>query len=166
MSDIEQVCDRIVIINQGEIVFDGSIRGLYRINGHTKQIRNVFNGSWTVEQLEKLGHLREIKGDEVLLEVEPDQAPAVVSHLFGNFPVQDISITAPPHWRMLSNLSMRDSLFSLPIDIPKRSRLIPNMCSLNCRTYGITASNLSNSLRLSLHPIYTFTIGRVPPLSY
>jgi ABC-2 type transport system ATP-binding protein len=104
MSDIEQVCDRIVIINRGEIVFDGSIREVNRINGHMKQIRVVFNGPWTAEQLEKLGHLREIKGDEVLLEIEPDQAPAVASHLFSNFPVQDIAITEPPLERVIESI--------------------------------------------------------------
>jgi len=112
MSDIEQVCDRIVIINQGEIVFDGSIREVNRINGHTKQIRVVFSGPWAVEQLEKLGHLREIKGDEVFIEVEPDKAPAVASHLFSNFPVQDIGITDPPLESVIESIYARKPVFT------------------------------------------------------
>ncbi len=112
MSDIEQVCDRIVIINQGEIVFDGSIRDLSRINGHTKQIRVVFSGPWAVEQLEKLGHLLEKKEDEVLLEVEPDKAPAVAAHLFSNFPVQDIAITDPPLERVIESIYARQPVFT------------------------------------------------------
>jgi ABC-2 type transport system ATP-binding protein len=112
MSDIEQVCDRIVIINQGEIVFDGSIREVNRIDRHMKQIRVVFNGPWTVEQLEKLGHLREKKENEVLLEVEPDQAPAVASHLFSNFPVQDIAITDPPLERVIESIYSRQPVFT------------------------------------------------------
>jgi ABC-2 type transport system ATP-binding protein len=112
MSDIEQVCDRIVIISQGEIVFDGSIREVNQINGQMKQIRVVFNGPWTVEQLEKLGHLREKKENEVLLEVEPDQAPAVASHLFSHLPVQDIAITDPPLERVIESIYARQPVFT------------------------------------------------------
>lgn len=104
MSDIEQVCDRIVILNQGEIVFDGSIRDVNRINDHTKQIRVVLNGPWALEQVEKLGQLREIKGDEILIEVEPAQATAVASYLFSNFSVQDIGITDPPLERVIESI--------------------------------------------------------------
>jgi ABC-2 type transport system ATP-binding protein len=112
MSDIEQVCERIGIMNQGKIVFDGSIREVNRINGQMKQIRVVFNGQWTVEQLEKLGHLQEKKGDEVLLEVETDKVPPVAYHLFSNFPVKDISITDPRLERLIESIYARQPVLA------------------------------------------------------
>jgi len=51
MSDIEQVCDRVLIINRGKIVFDGSIRDLSRTDGFNKQIRVIFDGPWTMDQV-------------------------------------------------------------------------------------------------------------------
>ena len=95
MSDIEQVCDRVVIINHGKLVFDGNIHDLHRMDGFSKQIRVLFDGPWNKGQVEKLGKIREINGQELLLEIEPDEAAAVASHLFASFPVKDISITEP-----------------------------------------------------------------------
>jgi len=95
MSDIEQVCDRVVIINHGKLVFDGNIHDLHRMDGFSKQIRVLFDGPWNKGQVEKLGKIREMNGQELLLEIEPDEAAAVASHLFASFPVKDISITEP-----------------------------------------------------------------------
>jgi len=107
MSDIEQVCDRVVIINRGKIVFDGSIRDLSHTNGFNKQIRVVFSGPWAMDQLVTLGKIKEMNGQEVLLEVEHDKVASVASHLFANFPVKDIGITDPPLERIIETIYLR-----------------------------------------------------------
>jgi ABC-2 type transport system ATP-binding protein len=96
MTDIEQVCDRVVIMNLGKIIFDGSIRDLNQVDGIKKQIRIVFSGPWSMDGLETLGEIKEMNGRDLLLEVEPDQAGFVASHLFANFSVKDLGITDPP----------------------------------------------------------------------
>ena len=101
MSDIEQVCERIVRINQGKIVFEGSILDVNRMDGIKKQIRVVLNGPWSEDQLEKLGEINE---DEVLIEVEHSEATGVAPHLFSNFPVQDISVTDQPLERIIESI--------------------------------------------------------------
>jgi ABC-2 type transport system ATP-binding protein len=109
MSDIEQVCDRVVIINRGKIVFDGSIGALNRTDGFKKQIRVSFNGPWTMDQIEGLGHIREMNDHEILIEVEPDQAASVASHLFANLPVKDIGITDPPLEKIIESMYLRSN---------------------------------------------------------
>jgi ABC-2 type transport system ATP-binding protein len=104
MADIEQVCDRVVIINHGKIVHDGSIQGLTRFNGLKKQIKTVFDGPWEIDQVEKLGKILERNGQEVLLEVEPNQAASIASHLFNKFSVKDISITNPPLEKIIESI--------------------------------------------------------------
>ena len=96
MSDIEQVCGRVIIINLGRIVFDGDIQTLSRMNGFRKRIKVSFHSPFDAGQLQRLGHLREVNGQEVLLEVEPDRATSVASYLFSNFPVRDLGIADPP----------------------------------------------------------------------
>jgi len=95
MSDIEDVCDRVVIINQGKIVFDRNIRDLYRLEGFYKQIRVVFDGPWKIDEIQQIGRVREMTDREILLEVEPDKTVSVASNLFSNFPVKDITVTGP-----------------------------------------------------------------------
>jgi hypothetical protein len=50
---------------------------------------------WEKDQVEKLGKILKMNGQELLLEVEADRAAMVASHLFTFFPVKDISITEP-----------------------------------------------------------------------
>ncbi len=96
MADIEQVCERIIVINRGRIAFDGKALELYNANGHKKQIRVVFDSPVTKEALGGLGTIRKMSGQEVRLEVDADRAAAVASHLFSNYPVKDIGITEMP----------------------------------------------------------------------
>jgi ABC-2 type transport system ATP-binding protein len=104
MADIEQVCERVVIINNGKIVHDGTIEELTRFNGIRKQIKTVFDGPWEADQVEKLGKIVEKNGQEVLLEVEPNQAASIASHLFNNFSIKDISITNPPLEKIIESI--------------------------------------------------------------
>jgi ABC-2 type transport system ATP-binding protein len=92
MADIEQVCERIIVINRGRIAFDGKAVELYNAKGHKKQIRIVFDGPVSTDTLGGLGTIRRINGQEVRLEVDADRAAAVASHLFSNHPVRDIGI--------------------------------------------------------------------------
>ena len=107
MADIEQVCKRVIIINTGKIVFDGSIRELSRLDGIKKEIRIEFNGPWTIDEVKKMGTVKERHGQEILLEVESEKAAVVASHLFANFPVKDISITDPPLEKVIESIYLK-----------------------------------------------------------
>jgi ABC-2 type transport system ATP-binding protein len=104
MADIEQVCERVMIINMGKIVFDGSIQDLNRMNGVRKQIRIVFDGGCSTDQVGRLGKIIEKNGYEVLLEVEADMAATVASNLFNHFPIKDIGITNPPLEKIIESI--------------------------------------------------------------
>jgi len=104
ISDIEEVCGRVVIINQGKIVFDGTIRNLTRFNGLKKHIHALFDGPWDRIKLENLGSIDRTNGQEVWLEVEPDEVSSVASYLFANFPVKDIDIKDPPLERVIETI--------------------------------------------------------------
>jgi ABC-2 type transport system ATP-binding protein len=104
MADIEHVCERVVIINMGKIVFNGSMKDLIRVDGAKKQIRVVFNGPWARDQIEKISVIKEANHQEVLLEVNPNEAASVASYLFANLPVQDINIADPPLEKIIESI--------------------------------------------------------------
>lgn len=95
MADIEQVCERVVILNMGNIVYDGKIDDLSRLNGFKRKIRAVFRDSSSMEGIERLGKAIRIDGQEILLEVPPEKATDVASTLISQFHVQDIRVEAP-----------------------------------------------------------------------
>jgi ABC-2 type transport system ATP-binding protein len=107
MADIEQVCERVMIISMGKIIFDGSIQDLNRMNGVKKQIRVVFDGQWSMGEVGKLGKIIENNGYEVLLEVESDKVATVASNLFSRYQVKDIGITNPPMEKIVESIYLR-----------------------------------------------------------
>jgi ABC-2 type transport system ATP-binding protein len=109
MSDIEDVCERIVIINRGKIVFDGGIDALHRMAGFWKRIRVAFDGPWNIDDVQKLGRIKEMNDQQLILEVEPDKTASVASHLFDAFPVKDISITGPGLEKIIESIYLQDS---------------------------------------------------------
>lgn len=109
MADIEQVCQRVVIISSGKIVFDGCTRDLGRVNGVKRQIRVVFSGPWAMDQVQNLGKIEEGNGRELLIEVEAEKAAEVASTLFAHFPVQDISITSIPLEKIIETIYLESS---------------------------------------------------------
>jgi ABC-2 type transport system ATP-binding protein len=104
MADIEQVCERLIIINRGRIVYDGRTQDLTRLNGLNKQIKAVLNDRFAVENVEKLGKLIEKNDREILLEVEPHRAASVASQLLATFSVKDISIMEPPLEKIIESI--------------------------------------------------------------
>jgi ABC-2 type transport system ATP-binding protein len=107
MSDIENVCDRVVIINRGNIVFDNPIEILKRMDGFRRQIRIFFSGPWEIEKIAILGEIIKQNDREVFLEVEPEKTSSVVSHLFETHPVKDISIEGPGLERIIESIYLQ-----------------------------------------------------------
>ncbi len=107
MADIEQVCERLIIINRGRIVYDGRTQDLARLNGLNKQIKVVLDNRFageSIESIERLGKIIGKNGQEILLEVEPHRAASVASQLLANFSVKDISIIDPPLEKIIESI--------------------------------------------------------------
>jgi len=109
VADIEQVCERVIIINLGKIAFDGSIRDLSRLDGVKRQMRIIFHGPWAAEKIKALGNINEGDGQEILLEVDAEKATEVASILFANFPVRDLSITRTPLEKIIESIYLESS---------------------------------------------------------
>lgn len=96
MSDIENVCERVTILDKGRIIFDGPRRNLNHSDRSVKRIRVRFQGPWQLESLRQMGKVTLLQEDEISLEIEPAHAPMAASRLLATSAVRDISITDPP----------------------------------------------------------------------
>ena len=104
MTDIETVCERVTILDQGRILYDGMLRDLNHAGRSVKRIRVRFQGTWQVESLRQLGKVTILQEDEISLEVEPAHAPQVASYLLSASAVRDINITDPPLEEILGSI--------------------------------------------------------------
>jgi len=97
-GDIEHLCKRVVIINRGQVILDGSVGALKRDYMPERQIDLKLGASVAGEL--NLPGVRVLKasGYGLKLAVDTRVSPieATLSRLLRDYPVQDIAITMPP----------------------------------------------------------------------
>jgi ABC-2 type transport system ATP-binding protein len=99
MEDIERLCERIIIIREGEIVYDGSLDRVMREYAPYKQLRlNVHRSSTNpldAASLEVMGKVIECDPGSLCLRVDRDKVPEVAAELLRKYSVIDLSIEDP-----------------------------------------------------------------------
>ena len=96
MADIEKVCNRVIVINQGKIIFDDSISKLTSKYRDRKYLTLIFKEEINKSKLEKYGKIIEQKPLTYTIEIQGDQQAKVIAAISENFPIDDIDITRVP----------------------------------------------------------------------
>ena len=99
MQDIEKTCERLIIIDQGSKVYDGSIHGIREKYGTTRQLDVEFNFDCeirpiehvTVQPLNEEGHIKK----RFIFEQGTVQINELMNDLLSGYSVRDINITEP-----------------------------------------------------------------------
>jgi ABC-2 type transport system ATP-binding protein len=92
MQDIQELCDRVIIVNHGEIVFDDALRVLMERHSQLKRLRLVFLEEVAREDVERYGACLECDGLSATLEVPRARAAEVAAAVLTALPVADIAI--------------------------------------------------------------------------
>ena len=92
MQDIQELCERVVIVNHGEIVFDDQLRLLLERYSHTKRLRLIFAEVVQRADVERFGACEAFDGLSATLEVPRGETTQVAAAVLTHLPVADISI--------------------------------------------------------------------------
>jgi len=97
MEDISQLCKRVIIINLGEIVYDGELQALINKYAPYKLVTITFNNEGvTKEELENFGEIGEFNPYKASLKISRDCAKEIASQILSShLPVDDILIDEP-----------------------------------------------------------------------
>lgn len=95
MEDVRQLCERVIVIDHGTLLFDGKLDELIREYTQHKLITVVFDKQVPLEKIEKLGKVKEYDFPKVVLSVKRDESNRVTSKLLKDFPVEDLNIQEP-----------------------------------------------------------------------
>lgn len=94
MADVEALCERVVIIDHGNILFDGDLTALVkRFSPHKTITVELINGR---RDLSEFGEVVETNGAHVSLRVPKAETPRVASRLLANLPISDLTVSDPP----------------------------------------------------------------------
>jgi ABC-2 type transport system ATP-binding protein len=92
MEDVKQLCKRIIIINKGEKIYDGSYTSLAKKYAKDKAIEVVFEDKILKKDLKGYGKLVEFDGVRAVVSIDRKNVANLVAKLVKNFRVDDINI--------------------------------------------------------------------------
>ena len=94
MADVEALCERVVIIDHGKILFDGDLSALVRrFSPHKTITVELAAGS---RDLSAYGEVVEVSGARVSLRVPQAETPEVAGRLLADLPIADLTVADPP----------------------------------------------------------------------
>lgn len=96
MRDIEELCRRAVIINQGQLVYDGTLADINHRMGDRKLLSLKRIEPVPREHLSLFGRVREYHGREAILEVPKGKIKETASAILSLLPVEDFTVTEIP----------------------------------------------------------------------
>lgn len=92
MDDVLDLCKRVILIDNGVIVYDGSLDSLVRKMIHVKYIYLRFSKAVTRSDLQAYGDIVSLSPDSATISVARKRVPSVSGKVLGNLPVSDIDI--------------------------------------------------------------------------
>lgn len=95
MDDVKEVCDRIIMIDGGKVLFDGRLDKLIQKYATHKMLTLVFSGKAAASALKKHGELIEFTYPKAVLRVPQAQTSSIASKILTEFNVADLTIQEP-----------------------------------------------------------------------
>ncbi|MDO8609461.1 MAG: ABC transporter ATP-binding protein [bacterium] len=95
MDDVREICNRIIMINHGEIIFDGKISELIKKYANHKTLVPIFNSKVTKEELQTIGHVIEFSYPRAVINVPSNEVSKKAAELLQRFDIYDLDINEP-----------------------------------------------------------------------
>lgn len=96
MADITALCDRVLVIHQGQLIYDGSLNGLVERFSPCREVKIEFAQIYPRDKLETYAQVQEIEGASVKFLVPQELLTKTISQILERLEVVDLSISDPP----------------------------------------------------------------------
>ena len=96
MGDIKELCQRIIIINLGKIIFDGALDEIVAKYSDHKIISMIFEKPVERAKLASFGRVTDFNTLTAAVEVGRTEISKIASDLLVNLPIADLTIEEPP----------------------------------------------------------------------
>jgi ABC-2 type transport system ATP-binding protein len=124
MADVEALAERVIVIHQGALLFDGALAALVARYSPHKTL--TIDLEYPIRDLARFGEVVTIDDCQVTLRVPKTQAAAVTARLLAELPVVDLSVTDPPVDEVIDTVfSSGETLGDKPESQPTESFLEP-----------------------------------------
>ncbi|MGL5834408.1 MAG: ABC transporter ATP-binding protein [Waterburya sp.] len=96
MADITALCDRVLLIHQGKLIYDGLLEDLLDRFAPYRQVKLELAQTFSPDELASFGEVESIQGQEVRLLVPREKLTATISRILSQLQVQDLNVSDPP----------------------------------------------------------------------
>lgn len=96
MADITALCKRVLLIHQGNLMYDGSLDGLLERFAPYREVHLELAEPLPEEKLMLYGDLRQVDGRFVCYMVQQETLTRTVSKILSELEVIDLTVTEPP----------------------------------------------------------------------
>lgn len=100
MKDVAALCQRVVIIAQGRIHYDGSLAGIVdRFSGYkivTLQFAEQTQAESVPSDLGQLGEVIEVRSPRVKIRIERTAIPKILATILSRYTIEDVAVEDPP----------------------------------------------------------------------
>jgi ABC-2 type transport system ATP-binding protein len=94
MADVEALAERVVVIHQGALLFDGALGALVECFSPHKTL--TIDLEYPISDLERFGEVVSVDDCRATLRVPKAEAASVTARLLAELPVVDLSVADPP----------------------------------------------------------------------
>ncbi len=96
MDDLVNLARRVIVVDQGQLLFDGALEDLVGKFAKEKIIKATLSKEDGIADLEKIGKIKKLAFPQVVLSVPRSAVAVAASELLQNFPVDDLTIEEIP----------------------------------------------------------------------
>lgn len=104
MDDVLALCPRVIVIDQGRIIYDGDLRRLSREVRPDKRIVVRLGQAVPPSELSRFGHVLSSSESQAVLRVPADEVAGAVGRMLSALPVADLTVEDPPLEEVMSEL--------------------------------------------------------------
>ncbi len=104
MADITALCPRVLLVDRGRLVYDGSLEGLVERLAPHREVSVEFSHPVSREHLEPFGEVASVDETAASLLVQRDALTPTLDRLLDAFDVADLTVTDPPVEKLVGQL--------------------------------------------------------------
>jgi ABC-2 type transport system ATP-binding protein len=96
MADVTALCQRVIVIDHGKLLYDGDLKALAEKIAPHKLIRVEFSQTVSEQRLAEYGEIVKVRGQRAELLIPRDATSDVAARMLAQLPIADVTIEEPP----------------------------------------------------------------------
>jgi ABC-2 type transport system ATP-binding protein len=104
MADIVALCPRVLLIHEGQLIYDGSLSGLVERFAPYRQVRLDLTEPLAREALARFGEVESVDGLRAVLIVERSRLTETVARVLAELKPRDLAVSDPPVEQVVGRL--------------------------------------------------------------